>query len=459
MATAPALNPSPQGRAATAAVVDRVRAITAESLPDPIRAVARQCILDWFAVTLAGAEEPLSTMLLDQALEDGGNPIASLVGHARKVSTRQAALINGAMSHALDYDDVNFSMGGHPTVAALPGMLALAEQRKASGKDVLTAFVAGYEALGMVGLLVAPGHYARGFHATATVGSFGSAAACAHLLGFDADTTARALGIAGTQAAGLKSQFGTMCKPLHAGKAAENGLIGAQLAARGYTSRTDILECVQGFAATQSPDFNMERALSTPEGGFHVRNNLFKYNAACYGTHGAIEGLRTLVREQGLKPEDIASIRLKVEPGADKMCNIREPKTGLEAKFSLRFNAALSVLGGDTAAPETYSEATAADPKIVQLRDRVSVEPQGADWGHSVTESIVDLKTGRQLQVRHDTGIPAADIARQGERVTAKFMSLVVPVLGENRAKALAAAVDGLEGLKDVGALMELARA
>lgn len=146
-------------------------------------------------------------MLFEQALEDGGNPLASLVGCPQKVSTRQAALINGAASHALDYDEVNFSMGDHPTVAALPGMLALAEQRKASGKAVLTAFVASYEALGMVGLLVAPSHYARGFHATATVGSFGSAAACAHLLGFDAKTTARALGIAGTQAAGLKSQF------------------------------------------------------------------------------------------------------------------------------------------------------------------------------------------------------------------------------------------------------------
>ena len=115
-------------------------------------------------------------------------------------------------------------------------------------------------------------------------------------------------------------------------------------------------------------------------------------------------------------------------------------------------------LGGDTAAPETYSAETAADPKIVQLRDRVSVEPQGQDWEHSVTESIVDLKTGRQLQVRHDTGIPAADVARQGERVTAKFMSLVVPVLGDNKAKALAAAVDGLEDLKDIGALMDLVR-
>jgi len=459
MATARAVNPSAQGRDATAAVAGRVRSITAQGLPNPIRQVAKQCILDWFAVTLAGVEEPLTKMLVAQAEEDGGNPIASVVGQGRKMSTRQATLINGAMSHALDYDDVNFSMGGHPTVAALPGMLALAEQRGASGKDVLAAFVAGYEALGMVGLLVAPGHYARGFHATATVGSFGSAAACAHLLGLDAEATARALGIAGTQAAGLKSQFGTMCKPLHAGKAAENGLIGAQLAARGYTSRTDILECVQGFAATQSPDFNMERLLETPQGGFHVRNNLFKYNAACYGTHGTIEGLRTLVREQGLKAEEIESIRLKVEPGADKMCNIREPKTGLEAKFSLRFNAALSVLGGNTAAPETYSEATAADPKVVQLRDRVSVEPQGPDWGHSVTESIVDLKTGRQLQIRHDTGIPAADLDRQGERVAAKFMSLVVPVLGENKAKSLAATVDDLEGMKDIGALMDLVRA
>ena len=158
--------------------------------------------------------------------------------------------------HALDYDDVNLAMPGHPSVAILPGLLALAEERQSTGREVIAAFVAGYETACRIGMAMRPGHYDRGFHATGTVGVFGAAAACARLLGLDAEATGRALGIAGTQAAGLKSQFGTMCKPFHAGKAAQNGLLAARLAARGFSSRPDLVECEQGFAPTHGPDFS-----------------------------------------------------------------------------------------------------------------------------------------------------------------------------------------------------------
>jgi 2-methylcitrate dehydratase PrpD len=450
-----AVKPAVQDRAVTRAIVDRALAIRTAAVPADVRAVAKQCILDWFAVSLAGADEPLVRMLVDQAVEDGGSPQAGIVGRKLKVSTRQAALINGSISHALDYDDVNFAMGGHPTVAALPGVLALAEAKKLPGDALLAAFIAGYETLCRVGRLVAPGHYARGFHATATVGSFGSAAGCAHLLGLDAEATARALGIAGTQAAGLKSQFGTMCKPLHAGKAAENGLVGAQLAARGFTSRTDILECVQGFADTQSPDFNPDAALEEPRMGWHVRANLFKYHAACYLTHAPMDAARALRAEHRLKPADVRRVIVRIDSGADKVCNIPTPKTGLEAKFSLRLTTAMALAGADTAAPGTYVDATAARPDLVQLRDRVQIELVN-DWPHSQADVVVELNDGRRLEKSCDTGIPAADVALQGERVRAKFMSLAVPVLGQAGAEQLAAAVEDVEGLKDAGELMTL---
>ena len=151
--------------------------------------------------------------------------------------------------------------------------------------------------------LLAPGHYdVLGFHATGTLGSFGAAAACAHLLGLDAETFATALGIAGTQAAGLKSMFGTMCKPLHAGKAAYHGLLAAKLAQRGFTSRNDVLECAQGFAERTAPT-STRRRVGRPPGGFHIRNNLFKYHAACYMTHGPIEAARKLREQHGLTPD------------------------------------------------------------------------------------------------------------------------------------------------------------
>src|SRR5260370_224957 len=220
----------------TRALAAQASAVTYDALPEPVRALARQCVLDYYGVALAGADDPLATILLDELSEAGGATQASVIGRKERLPALSAALVNGAPGHALDYDDVNLAMPGHPSVAILPGLLALAEQRQSSGREVVTAFVAGYETACRIGSALRPGHYDRGFHATSTVGCLGAAAACARLLGLDAEVTARALGIAGTQAGGLKSQFGTMCKPFHAGKASHNGLLAARLAARGFSS-------------------------------------------------------------------------------------------------------------------------------------------------------------------------------------------------------------------------------
>src|SRR6516162_4689620 len=242
----------------TRALAERAIALCYDELPAPVRELAEQCILDYLGVAIAGSQDPLVRILLDEMAETGGSPQSSIIGHSARLPVLSAALVNGSAAHALDYDDVNMAMPGHPSVAILPGLLALAELKESSGTEVITAFVAGYETSCRIGAALQPGHYALGFHSTGTVGCFGAAAACARLLGLDAEATAMALGIAGTQAAGLKSQFGTMCKPFHAGKAAENGLLSARLAIRGFSSRADLLECEQGFAATHGPDFSPE---------------------------------------------------------------------------------------------------------------------------------------------------------------------------------------------------------
>ena len=302
-------------------------ALEYEDLPPEAREIARQCVLDYFGVALAGAGDELVRLVLDELTEAGGAPQASVVGHDGRLPALSAALVNGAAGHALDYDDVNMAMPGHPSVAILPGLLALAEQRRSSGRDVVTAFVAGYETACRIGMALQPGHYNLGFHSTGTVGAFGAAAACARLLGLDAEATAMALGIAGTQAAGLKSQFGTMCKPFHAGKAAQNGLLAARLAARGFSSRADIVECVQGFALTHGPDFAPDAALATPAAGLHLFANLFKYHAACYLTHAPIECARRLREQYALTPENIAGITLRRQLRA----RLQHPRPGRRA--------------------------------------------------------------------------------------------------------------------------------
>jgi 2-methylcitrate dehydratase PrpD len=427
-----------------------------EDIPEPARAVIRQCLLDYLGVAIAGAREPLVSMLLDEMREAGGAGQASVIGHAAVLPVLSAALVNGAAAHALDYDDVNVAMPGHPSVAILPGLLALAELEGASGQALGTAFVAGYETACRIGLALQPGHYDLGFHATATLGSIGAAAACARLLGLPPTASAAALGIAATQAAGLKAQFGTMCKPFHAGKAAQNGLLAARLAARGFTSRDDIVECAQGLAATHSPDFSPEAARMAPAKGWHILANLFKYHAACYFTHAPIECARELRRAYALVPERIAGITMRIDAGTDRVCNIPNPIDGLQSKFSLRQTVAMALAGIDTASLGGYSGANARDPILVGLRERLTLDFRSG-WPQTLAEMEIELVDGRRVAARHDSGVPADDIAAQGRRLAMKFDALVEAVLGAPRARELREMVLALDDIPDMRRLVRLA--
>jgi 2-methylcitrate dehydratase PrpD len=449
-----ALEAAPQ--AVTAALADKSALIDYDQVPDEIRAVVRQCLLDWFAVTLAGAREDLSRMLAAEAACEGGAAAATLVGHGARAPALMAALVNGTTSHALDYDDVHLSYVGHPTVVILPALLALAESEGASGRDLITAFAAGYETLCRVGVLVAPGHYALGFHATGTAGSFGAAAGCARLMRLDPSRTAMALGIAGTQAAGLKSMFGTMCKPLHAGKAAQNGLLAARLAARGFSSRPDVLECAQGFAATHGPDYHPEAALADPPAGWYLRGNLFKYHAACYLTHAPIECARAIAAKPGFAPDRVREMVLRIDRGADKVCNIAQPRTGLEAKFSLRQTIAMALAGVDTASLDAYSAAACAEAPLAALRGKLRIAFE-ENWPTSRAALTVTLADGARFEAEHDSGIPAPDVAAQGRRIEAKYLSLAVPIIGEERAGRLLDAVESIDRAGSVAGMMALA--
>ena len=440
----------------TRALAERAIALRDDELPAPVRELAGQCILDYLGVALAAAQDPLVQILLDEMVEAGGSPQSSIIGHSARLPMLSAALVNGSAAHALDYDDVNMAMPGHPSVAILPGLLALAELKGSSGREVVTAFVAGYETACRIGAALQPGHYNFGFHSTGTVGTFGAAAACAWLLGLDAEAAATALGIAGTQAAGLKSQFGTMCKPFHAGKAAQNGLLAARLAQRGFSSRTDIVECSQGFALTHGPDFVPNAALATPAAGFHLLANLFKYHAACYFTHAPIECARRLRVEHRLTPEVIAGITLRLDASCDRVCNIPVPVDGLQSKFSLRQTVAIALAGVDTASLGAYSAENAREPGLMHLRDRVRFEWQEG-WPQTLCELELELVDGRRVSARYDAGIPAADIAEQGKRLAAKFGALVAPVLGAPRARELREMISGLDHIADIRSLAALA--
>ncbi len=425
----------------------------ADALSAEAATVASQALLDFIGVALAGADEPLARILQEQIGEEGGNPQALVLGTPLRASVRQAALANGAAGHAHDYDDVHDAMIGHPTVPVAPVVLAMGEHLGSSGGDLLAAFCAGVDTECILGRYAGASHYARGWHATATLGTFGAAAAAARLLRLDEDRTAMALGIAGTQAAGLKSQFGTMCKPLHAGHAAATGAEAALLAARGFTSRTDILETHQGFMSTQSEEPSLDRfyaALATAE---FVPDICFKYHAACYLTHSAIEAALQLRRSHGLTPKQIDAVEVWVNPGHFDVCNIPAPTTGLEAKFSLRFTLAMALAGEDTASIRLYTDALTRRGDLVALRDRVRVLAH--DKPRPETRVRITLRDGETVTAEANVAIPVTDLDSQWQRLGEKFHTLAAPLLGHEPAEAVEDACRHLLDAADLGDLCQ----
>lgn len=445
--------PAAAPQSLTAALADLVLETRAEDLTPEAIAVARQCLLDWFGVTLAARDEPLVRILMQEIGGEVQAPECTLIGRTGRANLLNAALINGAMSHALDFDDVIATMG-HPTVPVAPAVFALAEKLGASGRDALLAFVLGVEAECRVARYMGPSHYARGWHGTATFGAFGATAAAAKLWGLDKTQMLHAFGLAGTQAAGLKSVFGTMAKPLHPGKAAQTGLLSARLAKAGFTSDTDILASAQGFGDTQSTTLDPAALLEPHPHRFVVVDALFKYHAACYLTHNAIEAADHLRRAHALTPDQIERVAVHVLPGHLGVCNIQEPATGLECKFSLRMTTALALAGEDTFRDDLYSDATATRPDLVALRRRVIVEPSASDLA---TRVEVTLKDGRRLAHTANVAIPERDLAAQQAKIDRKFLHLATPALGATKADALRHAVSELERADTLSPVLALA--
>ena len=410
--------------------------------PPTARAVvaAKHALLDWMGVTLAGAREPLTRVLIGDALQNGETGTSVLVGNTATVSPAFAALINGAASHALDYDDVNMRMRGHPSVTILPALFAAANGRNASGAALLDAFIAGTEAACITGEMMGAEHYERGFHTTATVGTIAAAAGVARLLGLTTEQITHAIGLAATQAAGLQTSFGTMAKPLHAGKAAMNGLLSARLAASGFTASKTALEGVQGMGATQSATFQPLPVRPDRSAPFGIEENVYKYHAACYYTHSAIECALALQATHSVASQAIEALTVYLSPAQLKVCDIPNPATGLEVKFSIRHLVAMALLRHGTSSPDDYTDDLATDDAICAFRSRVRTEPHPFDR-RTASKIQIKLTSGDVLEHQTDVGLPASDLDEQERRLTAKFNGLAAPLIGADRAGALASAV------------------
>ena len=417
-------------------------------------AVARLSLMDWAAVSLAGLAEPVAAMLRHLVVEEAGAAQASVLGLATKVPARAAALANGTLSHALDYDDTHFAYVGHPSVAVFPASLAMAERQGASGTAFLEAALFGMEAACRIGHWLGTAHYNHGFHQTATSGAFGAAVAAGRLLKLDHDQMRHALGIVATRASGLKSQFGTMGKPFNAGIAAANGVEAALLAAQGFLSRPDGIECVQGFAQTHAGEcLDLEASLAGLGHDFWFSSVQHKFHACCHGTHAVLDALIMLRDLSSFDLAKIAHVALRVSPRWLRVCDLAVPTTGLEAKFSYRLTSAMVLAGVDTASLDVFSAQTCARPDLTSLRDRVEVTGD-ADISDTAAYVRLTFADGRTTEATADLDIPLPLAARH-DRIAAKVRALLAPEaaeavlaldgsIGSQSAAAIAATLSGL---------------
>ena len=418
--------------------------LTLEQVPESAQINAKHCLLDWLGVTLAGAQDELVGILHDTANMEGLGTQASLIGQGQTASASQAALINGAAGHALDYDDVVRIFRGHPTAPVAPSVLAIAERDGCSGADLMLALIAGIEVESRIGGYMGDPHYLKGWHATGTTGHFGSAAGVSKLLKLDAATTANALGIAGTQAAGLKANFGTMCKPLHAGKAAMNGLLSAEWAKRGFTSRHNIVERVDGFGENFGGECNVDTALEGLGEKFHLTDLLFKYHAACYGVHSPIECAKRISKNPAFNTEKVVKIEVRHAARLKGMCDQPKPETGLEIKFSLYMTTAMALSGLDTGRLDVYSPITAKKADLIKLRDKVTLIAEDT-FTPNQSEVIVHQDDGTVIRETDDLAKPNRDLSNQWDKLSSKFRALTVPLVGEKNAETTIASVWNLE--------------
>lgn len=429
--------------------------LTFEAISPTARTIAGQCVLDNLGVTIAGVDEPAARIVRDTVSDDWGQGTTRLVGTRFSASARDASLANGTAAHALDFDDVSVMMGGHPTATVLPAALSVGEEVAGSGRDLVRSVVAGIECSARVGSALGDSHYARGFHTTATAGCVGAAAAAASMMRLSIAKTGAALGIAATHASGLKSMFGTMSKPLHAGKAAQAGVLAAKLAARGFDSAERALEGEQGLLSVLSEDPNYAE-LTRPFGKPWAVSDLhFKFHSACYLTHAAIESALTL-RSQGLDPTHVDAIEVVVPRGHLSVCAIPEPATGLEGKFSLSYVTALALVVGKARESE-FTDALVANPAIVSVRDQVRVT-KNDDMPKLSSVVVVHDRTGRRWQASTDVSNSAWKDSpeEQHSALSEKFDALVSSRLGDSRTRELLELLGDLEHLESIAELTAL---
>jgi 2-methylcitrate dehydratase PrpD len=424
--------------------------LTYDDIPVSARETVERAFLDTVGVTLAGAHADAGEIAF-RADDVTPDDAVTVLGLDTDRPATQRALHTGTASHALDYDDLAWAMDGHPSVTLVPPILALAGEADATGRDLVTAFAAGFELECAIAAPISPDHYEDGWHATATFGALGATAAAASLLGLTTGETVHALNVAASTPAGLKRNFGSMTKPLHAGLCARSGVTAARLADEGFTAGSTAVSGDRGFWDLYGPDARDDFAFDSGvwalrEHGIHV-----KYYPCCYFTHTSIAGTAALVDEHDVDPQDIERIRVRVAQGAADALHHADPETSLEAKFSMEY-AVASAAVRDRVGLTAFDDDAIEDPVVQRVRERVDFEVDDA-LDYDSHEASVRIDTGADSYERLQANPPGThDNPLTDAQLRAKFDECARRAVTEETADALAAVFTDLAECNDIAA-------
>ena len=452
MATRPA-----DQRSSEAELASFVSELTLEECPTEGVRLAERCFVDTTGVTLAGAVADAGATVaagVDPTPDSNG---VRLVGRDASASVTDAAFVNGTAGHALDFDDVSSGMQGHPSVTMVPALLSVGEAENATGEALLTAFVAGFETQCYLSGPLNPDHYEVGWHATATLGTFGAAAAVANLLGLDERETRHALSVAASFPAGLKRNFGTTTKPIHAGAAARSGVTAARAAANGATGDERAIDGEKGFfelySGADGPDLEERYELgdrwAIVEEGVGVK----KY-PCCYFTHTGIASAADLADEHDVDPGDVESVEIVLSQGAADALHHADPDTGLEGKFSIQYTVA-SAIARDRVGLAAFDDENVRDEAVQAVRERVtSTVDSDLRYGSHRSTVTVETTDGSAYSETREEPPGTHENPLTDDELREKFLMCATRAVDRDRAVDLYDRLDDLRSESDVAALV-----
>lgn len=433
----------------------------------PALAAATNAFADTVAVMVAASSNPaLQRFAAAAASLDGGAGACTIAGSACRATAAWAALANGAAAHYLDFDDVFDPSQSHASAVLVPAILALAETRRSSGAACLDAYIVGLEVLARLGEAMNLAHYARGWHATSTIGTVAAAAACARLLALGAEEMRMALSLATSMAGGSKVQFGTFAKPMHAGLAAKNGILAAHLASMGTEAADEALEGAWGYVeltcGDEAPGFeevigNLGHPPAIMEHGLSM-----KLYPCCSSTHRPVDALVSILQDAAVATQDVERVEACISEIASKNLRFRRPVTPAQARFSLEYCLAVALLRKQGPGLADFLPEAVLDPKVQELLQRIDVRTEASlalpgprgEAPHRI-ELAVQLRDGTRLSrgVEYPLGHPRSPVPPA--QLKAKFDACVGGSLAADARSSLWLNLCELRSLADIGAIME----